>query len=104
MALVTAGYQLPNDTTTALTRANLNLIGVPTVIIQPGEIVDSMVHDVSGTKIASGTLPSSALNPALASKIGGIKNYLVNPSFEGVISSGTAITSYLNYCNGWYVV
>ena len=103
MPTVIAGYQLPNDNTTALTRTNLNLMGIPTVTIGAGEIVDSMISTVGGTKIIAGTLPLSAFDSASQARAsGGLKNYVPNPQFDlWPIASPITLQSAGNYASAY---
>lgn len=77
---VTPGYQLPNDTTTKLTRANLNLMAQPVVVLEAGEVTDAKVASgISGSKIDD--IPVSSLGEDVQAKFG-LKNYIPNPQFN----------------------
>ena len=81
---VTPGYTFSTTGTGELiTNPKLNLLGQPTVTIQPGAVTTTEISSVSGASITAGTVPLSALTSAAQSRVsGGIKNFIPNPQFN----------------------
>ena len=102
--LVTPGYQLPNDNTTALTRTNLNLLGIPTITLQAGDVTDSIIAGpITGSKITN--IPSTSLDTNTQGKLSGLKNYIPNPQFNlwpAGTSFSVSASTLTNLAYGWW--
>lgn len=99
---VTPGYTFSTTGQGELvTNPKLNLMSQPSVSVAAGAITDTEVNasGISGTKIQTGTLPTSALDAATQAKFG-YKNYCFNPAFW-MWTGGTTFTSGTANADGW---